>query len=156
MVGPVRKKCARSGLSIGVECRIRSARSTSPTGTWPPQATTSAGSWPGSPHFGASSSWRCSPPPRAVPSPSTAGRCSPNRAAATNEAFFTVDYLACIIQPGAPRFEKMQVERYVVVLLLSAGHASASPVVDQRWDLHLLWVDWERFADWGRHAPPVR
>src|SRR5271156_7164545 len=50
----------------------------------------------------------------------------------------------------------MRVERYVVVLLLSAGHASASPVVDQRWDLHLLWVDWERFADWGRHAPPVR
>jgi hypothetical protein len=46
--------------------------------------------------------------------------------------------LACIIQPGAPRFEKMQVERYVVVLLLSAGHASASPVVDQRWDLHLF------------------
>ena len=48
------------------------------------------------------------------------------------------DYLACIIQPGALRFEKMQVERYVVVLLLSAGHASASPVVDQRWDLHLF------------------
>ena len=46
--------------------------------------------------------------------------------------------LACIIQPGALRFEKMRVERYVAVLLLSAGHASASPVVDQRWDLHLF------------------
>ena len=46
--------------------------------------------------------------------------------------------LACIIQPGAPRFERMRIERYVAVLLLSAGHASASPVVDQRWDLHLF------------------
>src|SRR5271163_1966661 len=46
--------------------------------------------------------------------------------------------LACIIQPGAPRFEKMRVERNVAVLLLSAGHASASRVVDQRWDLHLF------------------
>ena len=48
------------------------------------------------------------------------------------------NYLTCIIQPRAPRFEKKQVERYVVVLLLSAGHASASPVVDQRGDLHLF------------------
>jgi len=47
-------------------------------------------------------------------------------------------HLACIIQPGAPRFEKMRVERCIAVLLLSAGHASASPVVDQRWDLHLF------------------
>jgi GST-like protein len=47
-------------------------------------------------------------------------------------------WLACIIQPGAPRFEKMRVERSIAVLLLSAGHASASPVVDQRWDLHLF------------------
>jgi hypothetical protein len=46
--------------------------------------------------------------------------------------------LTCIIQPGAPRFEKMRVERYVAVLLLSAGHVSASRVVDQRWDLHLF------------------
>jgi hypothetical protein len=46
--------------------------------------------------------------------------------------------LTCIVQPGALRFEKIQVDRYVVVLLLSAGHASASPVVDQRWDLHLF------------------
>jgi hypothetical protein len=44
----------------------------------------------------------------------------------------------CIIQQGGLRFEKMQVERYVIVLLLSAGHASASPVVDQRCDLHLF------------------
>jgi hypothetical protein len=49
-----------------------------------------------------------------------------------------VSISACIIQPGALRFEKIQVDRYVVVLLLSAGHASASPVVDQRWDLHLF------------------
>ena len=53
---------------------------------------------------------------------------------------YTADHkkLACIIQPGAPRFEKMRVERCIAVLLLSAGHASASPVVDQRWDLHLF------------------
>ena len=46
--------------------------------------------------------------------------------------------LPCIIQPGALRYARMRVERYVIVLLLSAGHASASPVVDQRWDLHLF------------------
>ena len=46
--------------------------------------------------------------------------------------------LPCRIQPGALRYARMRVERYVIVLLLSAGHASASPVVDQRWDLHLF------------------
>src|SRR5277367_5770359 len=74
------------------------------------------------------------------PNPAPATKSSPSDQGVSLHltGFFNCRLLACIIQPGAPRFEKMQVERYVVVLLLSAGHASASPVVDQRWDLHLF------------------
>ena len=64
--------------------------------------------------------------------------------------------LACIIQPGALRFEKIRVERYVAVL-----YCLPNPLLHRQWLTSVgtctcLWVDWERLADWGRHAPPVR
>jgi hypothetical protein len=46
--------------------------------------------------------------------------------------------LTRIIQPVARGDEKMQFERYDIVLLLSRGRASSSRVVDQRCDLHLF------------------
>ena len=65
-------------------------------------------------------------------------------------------YLAYIIQPGALRFEKIRVERYAAV-----NYCLPDTLLHRQWLTSVgtctcLWVDWERLADWGRHAPPVR
>jgi hypothetical protein len=55
-----------------------------------------------------------------------------------SDKFSVADDLTRIIQPVARGDEKMQFERYDIVLLLPRGRASSSPVVDQRCDLHLF------------------
>ena len=64
--------------------------------------------------------------------------------------------LACIIQPEACVSQKCELNA-----MLLCYYCLPDTLLHRQWLTSVgtctcLWVDWERFADWGRHAPPVR
>src|SRR5271155_52464 len=63
--------------------------------------------------------------------------------------------LARLIQPAGRRAKKEQFRRDDSVLLPPRGRASPRRRFASVWARACLLVEWEKFADWGRHAPPV-
>src|SRR5271168_1189918 len=62
---------------------------------------------------------------------------------------WSVLMLACIIQPGAPRFEKRELNAMLLCYYCLPGTLLHRQWLTSVGTCTCLWVDWERFADWG-------